>query len=502
MKLSLNSLILFLITQALLTTSMASDYQTKSPYIEIMDKQPQTKLVLSSTENKTLQQVIVPVDSTDTVIGPLHQVMCPFACITQGFVGVAELFGAYYKNLEPGFNCLLPWATAYRTVNIKPTMRNINKLPVITKDNQQIEVTGSFTFQVSAQNADKAIYNSNDQEASLKQFIVNSLVHNMQTKTEDEATRDTWKTQLKERVMKDCTNYTGSGIEILDVTISRIGKKEDLILAEQKKLVTKIKTDEALYALNAKEEIEKKTLKLELEKKSLDEINKQETEIKIRQLKMEDQILKEKQDYELNQILQKKNALTEETKARTQNTIKLMQMESKLEEEKKQCEFNSKIQLAKAEEEKLKIKSQLEQKELQLQAQLKEEKLKSETLLKQAELKSAALLKEEETKIKISEMQTKQREQELNLQKLELEKYNNQGFLTLELAKINQEASKAKYENQKHAAGATYIYIKDEDEIKRSNKESPTSLDRALKSLLQSVITSESNKEQETKSEI
>jgi regulator of protease activity HflC (stomatin/prohibitin superfamily) len=404
----------------------ASGYQSLEIEEPSINNRKETKVIINPS-------VVIPSTTSENIIRPARWSLWCCLPVSEGFVAVKEVFEAFSGIAGSGLNCVFPCITSYRMVNTKSIMRTLPKISLSSFDNRKLEVQGSYTFKVTE--ADKAVYQSDNVEAAMINFILQSITKHMQPKKEDEAIKPEWRDELKKLVMKDCSEFTGYGINIQDVSISKIAMPQDLIDAQHKKRVLDETKEVEILELKTKSEKELLVEKQKQEKLNMEKIQQAETKKKIEEIELQQKLTNEKISFQLEETLREKESKKKLEEAKLQSEIKLIQSEAQQKENGKKLENEQK-------QKEIEFKSQLQNKELTLQAQLKEEELKT----------------------KIAEQQSKQKSFEAEVKKKENEVLDNPNVFALQLMDKYVELQKHLAESKKHVSGAHYYLAKEGDE--------------------------------------
>ncbi len=140
-------------------------------------------------------------------------------------VGIVEFLGKYSKTASAGFNWINPIFQRMFIINITERRVDIDPQSIITKDKLNAEVDGVVYYKVV--DAQKAIYNVNDFEASVPSLAKTTLraVIGKMTLTEANENRDLINTEVEKILDLEVSKW---GINVVRVELQRIEPPGDV----------------------------------------------------------------------------------------------------------------------------------------------------------------------------------------------------------------------------------------------------------------------------------
>ena len=140
-------------------------------------------------------------------------------------VGVIEFLGKYTRTATSGFNWIIPGL--YRMIRVNITERRVDIQPqsIITKDKLNAVVDGVVYYKVV--DAQMAIYNVNNYEASVPSLAKTTLraVIGKMTLTEANENRDSINVEVEKILSREVDNW---GISVVRVELQRIEPPPDV----------------------------------------------------------------------------------------------------------------------------------------------------------------------------------------------------------------------------------------------------------------------------------
>ncbi len=142
--------------------------------------------------------------------------------------GIVEFLGKYSKTASAGFSWIIPVIHKMHKINITERRVDIEPQSIITKDKLNAEVDGVVYYKVT--DAQKAIYNVNDFEASVPSLAKTTLraVIGKMTLTEANENRDKINDEVEKILDLEVTKW---GINVVRVELQRIEPPPDVQMA-------------------------------------------------------------------------------------------------------------------------------------------------------------------------------------------------------------------------------------------------------------------------------
>jgi regulator of protease activity HflC (stomatin/prohibitin superfamily) len=140
-------------------------------------------------------------------------------------VGIVEFLGKYSRTASAGFNWITPAIHKMHRINITERRVDIDPQSIITKDKLNAEVDGVVYYRVA--DAQKAIYNVNDFEASVPSLAKTTLraVIGKMTLTEANENRDRINEEVEKILDLEVSKW---GITVVRVELQRIEPPSDV----------------------------------------------------------------------------------------------------------------------------------------------------------------------------------------------------------------------------------------------------------------------------------